>query len=284
MRIWIGTDMEGIGGVVHREHTARNGREHDRARRWMTDEVNAAIEACFDAGATAVTVAEGHGTCRNLIPELLDRRARLCYGQMTNLPYSMLQGLDDSYQGAMLIGYHARAGLAPGLLDHNFWSQTLTEVLINGMAVGEAEMNAAYAGALGIPTLMIAGDDVLAGQIEANMAGSGVVTATTKRALGRFHAECLHPAEAAAEVGRRAAESLGLLKAGSVKPFGFGPKLTMQVTFLHPMYVDLACMVPGTKRIGPYRAEYRCKEYRELFNTFVLWCATSGIGYYANQA
>ena len=29
MKIWIGTDMEGIAGVVDREHTHREGREHD---------------------------------------------------------------------------------------------------------------------------------------------------------------------------------------------------------------------------------------------------------------
>ncbi|MGH7416675.1 MAG: M55 family metallopeptidase, partial [Candidatus Rokuibacteriota bacterium] len=43
MKIWIGTDMEGVAGVVDREHTARDGREHDRARVWLTDEVNATI-------------------------------------------------------------------------------------------------------------------------------------------------------------------------------------------------------------------------------------------------
>jgi D-amino peptidase len=81
VKIWIGTDMEGIAGVVDREHTARDGREHDRARVWMTDEVNAAVAGCFDGGATAVTVTDGHGTCRNIIPDRLDARARLVNGQ-----------------------------------------------------------------------------------------------------------------------------------------------------------------------------------------------------------
>jgi len=53
MKIWIGTDIEGVAGVVDREHTARDGREHDRARLWLTDEVNAAVAGA--AGRSAGT-------------------------------------------------------------------------------------------------------------------------------------------------------------------------------------------------------------------------------------
>ena len=51
MKVFISADMEGISGVTHAEHVRRDGKEHERARRLMTGEVNAAVEGAFEAGA-----------------------------------------------------------------------------------------------------------------------------------------------------------------------------------------------------------------------------------------
>ncbi len=61
MRIYLSADLEGICGVVDVEHTRRSGREHDRARKWMVREVNAAIEGALKAGAEKVVVNDSHG-------------------------------------------------------------------------------------------------------------------------------------------------------------------------------------------------------------------------------
>lgn len=279
MKIWIGTDMEGVAGVIDREHTARDGREHERARGWMTDEVNAAIAGCFDAGATAVTVTDGHGTCRNLISERLDPRARLVNGQLSSLPPSMVAGLDSTFNAAMLIGYHARAGLHPGVLDHTSWSQTVAEVRLNGRPVGEAELNAAVAGEMGIPTVLVSGDDVLAADLAQSMPQAHAYV--TKRAIGRFQADSPHPSVVCAglrEAAKRAAQAVA-----AIKPYVPSQPVTIELQFHHPMYTDLAAMVPGCRKTGTWSAAFTGDTFMTAFGAFTAMCGVTGIAHYQHR-
>lgn len=279
MKIWIGTDMEGVAGVVDAEHTRRDGKEHDRARRWLTDEVNAAIAGAADGGAEEFVVADGHGTCRNIIPELLDRRARLALGQLSSLPPSALQGLDGSFDAIMLIGFHARAGRHPGVLDHTSWSQTVSEVRLNGRAVGEAEINAAYAGALGVPILLVSGDDVLAADLRESM--PWVHAVVVKRALGRYQAETFVPAVACERI--RAAAAAAVREAGGARAFVLSRPVTVELEFLHPMYVELASLVPGCRQTGPRTAAFTGDDYAAAFGAFTAMCGITGIAYYQHR-
>lgn len=279
MKIWIGTDMEGIAGVVDREHTHRTGREHDRARGWMTDEVNAAVAGCFAGGASAVTVTDGHGTCRNIIPERLDPRARLASGQLSSLPPSMVAGVDESFNAAMLVGYHARAGHHPGVLDHTSWSQTVSEVRLNGQPVGEAEINAAYVGEFGIPVLLVSGDDVLAAELATSM--PQVRAVVVKRALGRYQSDTPHPSAACALIHQAAEECMG--HASAVAPFRPARPVTIELQFHHPMYTDLAAMVPGCRRTGAWSAAFTGGLFLEAFGAFTAMCGVTGIAHYQHQ-
>ena len=67
MKIFIAVDMEGATGVAHREHLLPGGNDYERARKWLTGDVNAAVEGAVAAGATDVLVNDGHGNMRNLI-------------------------------------------------------------------------------------------------------------------------------------------------------------------------------------------------------------------------
>lgn len=279
MKIWIGTDMEGVAGVVDREHTARDGREHDRARVWLTDEVNATIKGAGEGGATEFVVADGHGTCRNILPDRLDPRARLCSGQLSSLPPSALQGLDASSDAIMLVGFHARAGLHPGVLDHTSWSQTVSEVRLNGQPVGEAEINAAFAGHLGVATLMVTGDDVLAADLQRTM--PWVHAVAVKRALGRYQAESLAPSVACERI--REAAAAAVRGRASAQRFVVSSPVTVELEFHHPMYVELAVLVPGCRQTGTRCAAFAGGDYLQAFGAFTAMCGTTGIAHYQHR-
>ncbi|MDR7468129.1 MAG: M55 family metallopeptidase [Armatimonadota bacterium] len=276
MRVWVSVDMEGIAGVMHRDHTVAGGREYEVARVWMTEEVNAVVEGCFQGGATEVVVADGHGNCRNILRDRLDPRARLIAGQFSSLPPTQVSGLHAGFDAAMLVGYHARAGLAPGNLDHTAWSQTVTDVTVNGRPVGEAELVAAYAGTLGVPTVLVSGDDVLGRDIETSM--PDVLAVVVKRALGRYQTELV----ARDEVHRRlrSGAERALRRASTVKPFAFPSPIRLQVTFTHPGFADLAAWVPGTTRVEPDVVAYESDDFSAVFSAFTLMCATTGVAYY----
>ncbi|MFH9392217.1 M55 family metallopeptidase [Streptomyces sp. NPDC017413] len=112
MKGLISVDMEGISGIVHSSETNPGRYDYQRGRELMTAEANAVIAGVLDAEPTAeVLVADAHGTFRNLLPERLDRRARLVRGKPRAL--NMLAGLDEGTDAALFVGYHVRAAIEP---------------------------------------------------------------------------------------------------------------------------------------------------------------------------
>lgn len=215
MKVWISVDMEGIAGA---------------ARVWMTEEVNAVVEGCFQGGATEVVVADGHGSCRNILRDRLDPRARVILDQFGSLPPTQVSGLHAGFDAAMLVGYHARARLSAGNLDHTAWSQTVTDVSVNDRPIGEAELVDAYAGALDVPTVLVSGDDVLGQEIETSM--PDVLPVVVLRSLGRYQSELV----AREEVHRRlrSGAERALRRASTVRRFAFPTPLRLRVTFTRP--------------------------------------------------
>lgn len=279
MKVYIGTDMEGVNGVVTREHTHRNGREHDQARLWLTEEVNAAIDGCLAAGATQITVEDGHGSCRNILPDKLRPSVRLITGQDSSLPPSMVHGLNGSFDAMLLVGYHAYAGTRQAILDHTNWSQTVRRVRVNGREVGEATVMAAVAGRLGVPLVFVSGDDKLSTQI--TDMHPQVESVIVKYALGRHVCEML-PMQESRDLIREGARR-GLARLSEIAPFQFETPVTLELEFLHPMYADLAELVPLTMRTGDERVSFTSDDYYEVFRGFSAMCATSAIALQANQ-
>ncbi|MBM3499250.1 MAG: hypothetical protein FJX74_11340, partial [Armatimonadetes bacterium] len=103
MKVYMTADMEGVSGLVQWDAADRQ-----RERELITADVNAAIAGAFDGGATEVLVGEAHANMRNLLPEAIDRRVRFLSGQPK--PLNHMAGIDESFDLAMLLCYHARSG------------------------------------------------------------------------------------------------------------------------------------------------------------------------------
>jgi len=142
MKILISVDIEGVAGVFNVEQTRPGNGEYERARRWMTEEANAAIRGAFAGGATEVLVNDSHGSFRNLLADSLDPRARFVLGKPRYL--GMMGGLDTECDGVMLIGYHSRAQ-GRGILAHTINSFAFARVTVNGRELGEAGLYGALA-------------------------------------------------------------------------------------------------------------------------------------------
>jgi len=162
MRIYISVDMEGATGVCHRDHLVPGGQDYEKARHWLTGDVNAAVEGALAAGASDVVVADGHGTMRNILLDELHADARLLTGpaQARNRPLGQLAALESGpFDAAFLIGYHSRAGTAGGLLSHTWVGALVNEIRLNGRPAGEAQLNAAILGSHDIPVVLASGSD-----------------------------------------------------------------------------------------------------------------------------
>jgi D-amino peptidase len=147
--------MEGIAGVSHPIHAERGDLRYGEKVELMTGEANAAIEGALAGGATEVVVNDSHGEMHNLLPEALHPAARLVQGQKA---WSMVAAADvaagaspqadGSFDVALFVGYHARAGHPTATIAHTYSGRpTLTQ--LNGIPVGETGINALVLGAWG---------------------------------------------------------------------------------------------------------------------------------------
>ena len=157
MKVLISVDIEGVAGVFHPEQTRAGNVEYEQARRWMTHEANAAAQGAFDGGASQVWINDSHGGFRNLMPDLLDQRARLVLGKPRTL--GMMAGLEASPEVVFMIGYHARAQ-SRGILAHTINSAAFARVMLDGEEVGEAGLYGRLAEEHGARVALLTGDDV----------------------------------------------------------------------------------------------------------------------------
>ena len=194
-KVYISVDMEGISGVVGDDQTSAGQPEYGRSRKLMAEDANAAIRGAFDGGATQVIVNDSHGSQRNLLPEDLDPRARLISHSFKR--HGMVEGLDESFDAVIFIGYHAKADSPRGLFAHT-GSGVVKDVQVNGRSAGEGGLNTLMAHWFGVPVVMITGDDVaVEQQKEWTPNVRGVVV---KRAINMRAVEGMSPADARREI------------------------------------------------------------------------------------
>ncbi|MGQ9802072.1 MAG: M55 family metallopeptidase [Candidatus Saccharicenans sp.] len=206
-KIYISVDIEGVAHVVNAQ-TAAGQFDYERGRRLMTAEVNAAIEGCLAAGAGEIVVSDSHGNAQNIIPEDLNEKAFL----IRSFPRPLLQmeGIDNSFDGVIFIGYHPKEGTAEANLSHTIWGTKFAEIKVNGKVVSEALFNAAVAGHFGVPVIMVCGDQHVVKEARENL--GPVETVMTKESLGFLSAKSAHPKVIQSEIKQKAEKAVRRLK------------------------------------------------------------------------
>lgn len=264
MKILIATDMEGITGVTTWDQVTPGHAEYARFRRLMTQDANAAVRGAFDAGADDVIVADGHWNGSNILVEELDPRAKLNTGSPS--PFSMMQGIDETVDGVMFIGYHARNGTPNAILDHTWSSRTVANIWLNEMLTGEYGLNAALAGQFGVPVIMVSGDQTACAQV-GELLGE-VERAIVKYATGRFAAECLAPQVTQEIIYASAMRALERLVQGEAPdPFVLDSPIRVTVEFFQSDMADRAGRIPFTEREGT-RLSFSAQDMIAAYNGF----------------
>ena len=228
-KICIMTDLEGVAGVRDWEFWGGPGRTFfDLAQKFLTAEVNAAIQGFAAAGATEFMVIDGHG--RGAIDiDQLDPRAQLERGWPSGWPGAALK--DGRFDAIAFVGQHAKAGTPFAHMPHTQDTNYL-DLAINGVSIGELGQLALCASELGVRTIFASGDEAMTKEAKALLPGIETVAVkrgTTpgtgddltqkqyeKRFLSAIH---LHPKKSQAliragaerAVRRASTESFGLL-------------------------------------------------------------------------
>lgn len=241
-KIYISADMEGLAGVVTDEQLGPDGFEYERFRRFMTEEVLAAIDGARAAGAGEILVSDSHGNGQNLLIEMLPDDIEVV--RSWPRPLVMMEGIDETFDGVIFIGYHAGTTNPDGVRAHTMSSALVADVRINDVSVPEAGINAAIAGHFGVPVIMMSGDDAIAREAQAII--GDIETAVVKQAISFHAARTMTPA-AAKRLIRETAER-AVQRIGEFRPYTPAMPINAEVRFKNYQPSQLLALLPMFER------------------------------------
>jgi len=211
MKIFVAVDMEGISGIFQSGQVSPGSGLYEEGRRYLTQDVNACVEGCFQGGAKQVVVRDIHGGGNHFVWHELDPRAEYVRGTTER---ERLPGIAKC-TGLVLLGYHAMAGTQEAILEHTMSSKGWQNFWMNSRKTGELGIDAGIAGDHGVPTILVTGDDKVCR--EARQFIKGVVVAQVKKGLSCQGGQLLSREASYDLIIRRSAEAVR--KASSIKPF-----------------------------------------------------------------
>lgn len=212
MKIYIVTDLEGATGVFKfRQTREKDSPEFREAMRLLMGDVAAVATGLREAGAREIYVLDGHDGGDNFIPECMVSGVRY----ITGWPRSgVLHGLDGSFAGCVLLGYHAMNGTSDGVLHHTQSSLSEAKYWYDGVERGEIYQCAVMAGHFDVPVILVTGDEAACREARATL-GDDLPTVAVKRGISREAAILLSPDDTRPlliEGARRAVEAIPRLR------------------------------------------------------------------------
>ncbi len=262
MKVFISADMEGTAGVTDLDQVLPERPDYPRFRRLMTEEVNAAILGALEAGAKEIVVNDSHNTMRNLLIEELHPQAQLISGAPK--PYSMMQGIDASFDVVFFTGYHAAAGTQNAVLDHSY---NMRQIKLGNLVVGEAGLNAGLAGHFKVPVALVTGDATAVAQAKKLLPQAEAVA--VKEPIGRLAARSYQPVEARRRIKEGATRALK--RAKDLKPLAIPRPVNLELEWTHTAMADRCMLIPGMARVGPRTVGYKARDMEQAF-TLTMAC------------
>lgn len=152
-RVLIIADIEGSSGCWNYAASSFLTPEWALACAAMTQDVQSVVRALFGAGVEEIIVKDFHRTGYNLLPEQIDRRARVDSG------YALgpIPGMGDPgrAEAVLFLGLHAASG-TKGFLPHTMTSR-LAEVRVNGHPLPEVALFASVLASYDIRPIFFSG-------------------------------------------------------------------------------------------------------------------------------
>jgi D-amino peptidase len=258
LKIYISADMEGVVGVVTGDQLGPQGFEYNRFREFMTEEVKAAIGAAFDAGATEIVVSDSHGNGENLLIEKFPKNVTIV--RSWPRPLMMMQGIDETFDGAIFIGYHTSTTNTAGVRAHTISSARLADVRLNGISMPEAGINAAIAGNFNVPIIMISGDDAIVK--EATDLLGNIEGAVVKWAVSFHSAKTVTPEMAYELIREKTKKAIQRIK--EFKPYKIKQPVQLDVRFKAYRPAELLAYLPNVQRTDAHSIRFVGKDIVEV--------------------
>ncbi len=279
MKIFMHWDMEGASGIFTREHLwywEEGAREHiaEEGRQLLTADVNSAAAAALEAGVDELIVCDTHHGGGNFILDQV-----LSDPRITVLPRSVgyqgaerrwMPGMDNSVDGLMLLGHHAKAGTEGAFLPH---TQTLewADFSINGQSIGEMGIEACFAGHWDVPPILAQGTETACREAEALF--PGVVTAAVKGSESHDLCAGLDAESARRLTAHKVVLAIEKARRGQIKPYKPTLPMTVTIRMRTAEGAQSAAQKPGVIRVDEYAVECRVERQCDV----VKWIVGTGL-------
>jgi D-amino peptidase len=158
-KFFLSSDIEGTCGIANWQETNTNNEYSPYFLKQMSKEVAAACNGVLDAGYDEIVVKDAHDSARNIYPDMLPLEAKIIR-DWTRSPFSMMAGIDNTFNAAGFTGYHSAASTNGNPLAHTM-NLSIDKITINGIVASEFVMNAYAAAYVGVPTVFLSGDKAL---------------------------------------------------------------------------------------------------------------------------
>ncbi|MEO6288890.1 MAG: M55 family metallopeptidase [Ginsengibacter sp.] len=180
-KIYIITDLEGASGVYKwAQIDNKDDRLNLEACEFFMKDLQAVIKGLQAGGAKEIVVFDAHGL-QSVLPGMMIPGAKYLTGHPR--PLGLLK-FDSTYDGVVLLGFHAMMGVEDGVLNHTQNPENGARYWYNGVESGEIAQDAAKCGFFGVPVIMVTGD-VATCREATKFLGEGCVTVAVKEGIAR---------------------------------------------------------------------------------------------------
>ena len=257
MRVYISADLEGVTGVSKWDETTKGKQDYERYREQMTREVAAACEGAMEAGADYILVKDAHEDGKNLIHSMLPKNVKIISG-WSNHPYNMVEGLDESFDAAVFIGYHSGAHSNGSPLSHTLHPDKIRNIIINGQDADEFLIHAYTCYMIGVPVVAVSGDGDLMRQIREF--SPQIKTIAVQEGFGGGIVS-IHPELAVDRIRRGVKKSLENLEMYELEQ---PEEYEMLIEFKNHADAYKFSFYPGAEQLSEYTIRYVSNNYMHL--------------------
>ena len=232
MKYMVRCDMDGLSGVVSRKQITPGHPEYDYGRRMLMGDLLALLRGLREGGSEEVVLYDLHYYGRNVDISELPEYARVISGRPPYL-HDWAGGLDDSFEGVLLLGFPAKHGTNGGILRHSYGSD-IRDLRLNGVSVGAIGIEAAIAADYDVPVVLATGDTACVAEATSLLPGVfGVVVKDSINQSGGL----LYPLSVTSNLIQTAANQVAR-DPPDVKPYPLEDRVVLEIELNDGKYLE----------------------------------------------
>ncbi|MGL4345935.1 MAG: M55 family metallopeptidase [Cellulosilyticaceae bacterium] len=261
MKFYISVDAEGITGISTWTEAADDANE--KAKLQMTKEVLAACEGALKMGADEIVVKDAHGLGKNIMHEMLPKQVKLISG-WSNHPFNMVEGLDESFDGVIFVGYHSDALSNGSNLAHTLAPHKIKGIWLNEQPASEFLIYAYCAHVLKVPVVMVSGDGALVRTVR--KFDAKIATVAVQEGFGGATIS-IHPDLAAERIEKAVMQ--GISDLGKYMIYE-EETYTLKVSFSDHQDAYKYSFYPGVQQCDEHTISYTSTDYMDILSLLLF--------------